>query len=197
MVALETIRDFFQKLISKSDPNSEVVFEIKLRCKQHCVPAEHLDQWIASTEMEVDEKLKHPKASLLLKPKPELAYFLDFDSNTQRELADSNICMGVRKQFICIKSCQNIRPLLNSRREWTKKKNPITHHGTCLFSLWKHLLGHRFFWELVNRNITLLSSDKLLYSSPRFVLSHRNAGYSTLKGLEHWCTHFSSVTLET
>lgn len=83
MVALENIRDFFQKLISKSDPNSEVVFEIKLRCKQHCVPAEHLDQWIASTEMDMDEKLKHPKASVLLKPKPELAYFLDFDSNTQ------------------------------------------------------------------------------------------------------------------
>ncbi len=93
MVALETIRDFFQKL-SKSDPNSEVVFEIKLRCKQHCVPAEHLDQWIASTELDMDEKLKHPKASVLLKPNQNWLIFSILIAILKTELADSNICMG-------------------------------------------------------------------------------------------------------
>lgn len=47
--------------------------------------------------------------------------------------------LAERKQIICMKVCQNIRPVLNSRWEW--RKSPITHHGTCLFSLWKTFAG--------------------------------------------------------
>jgi len=43
--------------------------------------------------------------------------FVVFDSNTQTELEDSSICMGVRKQIICIKFCQNSRPQQPTRME--------------------------------------------------------------------------------
>lgn len=93
-------------------------------CKQHCVPAEHLNQWIASTEMDMDEKLKHPNASVLLKPKPELAYFLDFDSNTQNRICGQQRLHGRKETNDLHKILSKYQASAQQQRRMNKQKIP-------------------------------------------------------------------------
>ncbi len=74
--------------------------------------------------MDMDEKLKHPNASVLLKPKPELAYFLDFDSNTQNRICGQQRLHGRKETNNLHKILSKYQASAQQQRRMNNKKIP-------------------------------------------------------------------------